>query len=280
MSLARVGRALRMSLATGGVAAALASPVWAFDHVAWDRVLKDYAGAGFVDYAKLKAEPSALAAYLDSLGSVKEADYAAWSRDGKIAFWINAYNALTLKAIIDHYPIKASWLGSVRYPKNSIRQIPGVWDKLKFNVMGRQVTLDAIEHRILRKEFAEPRVHMALVCASIGCPPLRSEAFTGAALDSQLDDQSRRFLKSADKFRIDRDPGNIYLSPIFQWFGGDFTQAYAPSSGFGGHSAEESASLNFISRYLGDADRRFLADGKFRIKYLDYDWSLNESSRP
>lgn len=258
----------------------LAGPAWAFDHSAWDRVLKEHSKAGFVDYARLKAMPAPLASYLDSLGSVQETDYAAWSRDEKLAFWINAYNALTVKAIIDHYPIRPSWLGSVRYPKNSIRQIPGVWDKLKFRVASRQVTLDEIEHGILRKEFGEPRAHMALVCASIGCPPLRGEAYAGPKLESQLDEQARAFLGSPAKFRIDREARAVHLSPIFQWFGGDFAGRYAPADGFAGLSAAEAASLSFIARHLDEDSRRYLAAGNYSVRYLDYDWSLNDRRLP
>ncbi|MBI5631302.1 MAG: DUF547 domain-containing protein [Elusimicrobia bacterium] len=271
---------LFMPLVGGIVLGAPALAAFDPSHALWEQVLQSHVQDGRVDYKGLQSHPEALDRYLDSLAALRPAEHDSWSSEAQIAFWVNAYNALTVKAILDHYPIKPSWLGSVRYPKNSIRQIPGVWDKLRFRVMGRRVTLGEIEHETLRKRFKEPRIHVALVCASIGCPPLRGEAFTGPKLDFQLDDQAGRFLKSTDKFRIDRDAGVVYLSPIFQWFGGDFTQAYAPSSGFGGHSAEQRASLNFIGRSLGDIDRAFLTEREFKIKYLDYDWSLNERPRP
>lgn len=270
----------------------LAAPAWAaFDpsHALWEQVLQSHVRAGRVDYKNLKSHPEAFERYLESLAALRSGEYDSWSREAKVAFWLNAYNALTVKAVLDHYPIKPSWLGSIRYPKNSIRQIPGVWDKLRFGVMGRQVTLDEIEHGTLRNSFKEPRVHMALVCASVGCPPLRGEAFTGSKLASQLDDQARLFLGSPKRLRIDRSaggasglpgPGIVYLSPIFRWFGDDFKAAYAPAKGFGSHSAAEKAALNFISRYASDADRRYLEAGGYPIEYLGYDWSLNESSRP
>lgn len=275
-------RDLRAALAAAGAAACLAGPASAFDqaHGAWDRILKAYTSDGLVSYAALKAEPKALESYLDSLGDVTEADYGAWNRDRQIAFWINAYNALTLKVILDHYPIEPSFPATLRYPKNSIRQIPGVWKAFKFLVMKRAMTLDDIEHETLRKRFHEPRVHMALVCAARGCPPLRAEAYAGAKLEEQLDDQARLFLKDPAKFRIDRDAGRVHLSSIFKWFGGDFMEKYAPAEAFGGSHQAESASLSFISRYLDAEDRRYLAAGKYKVAYLDYDWSLNERSRP
>lgn len=261
-----------------------------FNHDAWDQILKKNVRGGLVDYAELKANPQALAQYLNALGSVKASEYGSWNRNEKIAFWINAYNALTVGAVIENYPIRPTFPASLRFPKNSIRQIPGVWDKLRFKVMGREVTLEEIEHQILRKEFKEPRVHMALVCASIGCPPLREEAFTGERLASQLDDQARLFFASPKKFRLNKDaggasglpgPGIVYLSPIFRWFGDDFKAAYASPEGFGARrGAAEKAALSFISRYLGESDRRFLQAGGYLVEYLDYDWSLNERAVP
>lgn len=250
------------------------------NHRLWDQVLKKNVHQGLVDYQTLKANPRSFEAYLKELESVRPSDYEAWSRRDKIAFWLNAYNALTIKAILDHYPIKPSWLGLALYPKNSIRQIPGVWDKLTWRAAGRVVTLNDIEHKILRAEFREPRLHMALVCASIGCPALREEAFTGKKLESQLEEQTRSFLASSARFRIDRESRRVYLSPIFQWFGQDFIEKDTPSEGLAASLAAEKASLNFISRYLKDEDSRWLAAGKYHVKYLDYDWSLNERSLP
>lgn len=241
----------------------LASPAAAFDgtHATYGVVLKTHLQGNRVDYKALKAAPEQLDAYLASLAAVKPAEYEAWPRAEKIAFWINAYNAYTIKAILDHYPIKSSWKASLRYPKNSIRQIPGVWDKLKFAVLGRQLTLDEIEHGILRKEFKEPRAHMALVCASLGCPVLREEPYTGAALDAQLDDQARRFLATPSKFRLDREKGVAYFSPIFKWFKEDFKPSPAA----------------FMMRFVSAEDRAFLEAGKFRTEWLDYEWALNEA---
>jgi len=231
---------------------------------------------GMVDYKGLKANRGKLDTFAAALGALSPEVYNGWSDKEKIAFWINAYNALTLEAIIDRYPIKSSFVASLRFPKNSIRQIPGVWDELKFSVMGSEMTLDEIEHARLRRTFSEPRIHVALVCAAMGCPSLRNEPFTADRLDAQLDDQADRFLKDSEKFRIDRNKGKVHLSSIFKWFGDDFKSAYGTDTGFTGHERAERAVLNFISERLIEPDADYLAKGEYKIEYLDYDWSLNE----
>ncbi|MGA8830089.1 MAG: DUF547 domain-containing protein [Desulfomonilaceae bacterium] len=247
----------------------------------YGEILKQYVtDNGLVDYSGLKANRKPLDEFIASLSRLDPQVYDAWSDEEKIAFWINDYNALTLKAIIDHYPIKASFFESLIYPRNSIRQIPGVWDKLTFPVMGRELTLDGIEHGILRTKFDEPRIHMALVCAAMGCPPLRNEPYIAAKLNAQLDNQASNFLKNKNKFRIDLAANKVYLSPIFDWFGQDFIKNYGVEDEFSGFSAKQRAVLNFISRYVGLADKAFLMKDGFSIEYLNYDWSLNEKGNP
>lgn len=229
-----------------------------------------------VNYRKLKAEPQKLLAFVTELQNLDRKDFDKWDDNEKIAFWLNVYNALTLKAIIDNYPIKSSFFRSRIYPKNSIRQIAGVWDKIDFTVMGQKLTLGHIEHKILRVQFDEPRIHMAMVCAAMGCPPLRNEPYTGNKLQEQLDDQTRRFLANSTKFKIERADERIYLSPIFKWFASDFIKKHGPKKNFGRHNKDESAVLNFIASYFGKAQKDYVLTGKFKIKYLKYDWSLNE----
>jgi hypothetical protein len=231
---------------------------------------------GLVNYPGLKADPKKLAGFLQALAQVPPEDFKKWPVPQQIALWINAYNSLTLKAIIDHYPIKASFWRSLKFPRNSIRQIPGVWTDLKFPVMGQRMTLDEIEHGILRQKFNEPRIHMALVCAAMGCPPLRSEPYVGDKLNDQLNDQARRFLADPKKFKIDRNEGQVALSPIFKWFGEDFIRTYGTNAGFSRFQPKERAVLNFIQNYLSAADQEYLFKGDYAISYLGYDWSLNE----
>jgi Protein of unknown function, DUF547 len=233
---------------------------------------------GLVNYAALKANSTDLNAFAASLSLLRPEELQSWSEQQKIAFWINAYNALTLEAIIRNYPIHSSLLRSTVYPKNSIRQIPGVWDKLRFVVLGREMTLNDIEHGTLRANFNEPRIHVALVCAAMSCPPLRNEPYTAEKLDQQLDDQVRVFVRSQRGLRIERSEGKVYLSSIFKWFGEDFIKTYGTSEGFAGKSDAEHAVLGFVSRYLDESDRDFLLRGAYKIEYLNYDWSLNENT--
>ena len=220
------------SILSASVAAVLLSAGTAnagsgFAYKHYSAVLSRYVNdRGLVDYSDLKTHPDELEAYAGELSSLDPAVYAGWNDPQKIAFWINAYNGLTLKLIVDHYPINSSLLRSVVYPKNSIMQIPGRWTKITFEVMGEPMTLDEIEHQVLRAKFDEPRIHMALVCAALSCPRLRNEPFVAERLDGQLDDQTREFLADKNKFRIDREKGAVYLSSIFDWFKGDFVARY------------------------------------------------------
>ena len=249
-----------------------------FSYDAYAATLAHVDDQGLVKYCALKEDRGRLDVFVTSLATLEKAEYESWGSKQRIAFWINAYNGLTLKAIIDRYPIKPSKALSLIYPENSIRQIPGVWKKLTFDVMGEMITLDHIEHHILRKEFDEPRIHMALVCAALNCPNLRNEPFAGVRLDEQLDDQVRRFLAVPKNFRIDSDGATVHLSTIFKWFGGDFVETYWAVDRFADHGEKERAVLNFISRYLPETQRRDLESMVFTIKYLEYDWTLNEKT--
>ena len=242
---------------------------------------------GMVNYRKMTEDHKNLNDFLIAMAHLDLKAYQSWDEKAQIAFWINAYNALTLKVIIDHYPIKAGLLSGLVYPANSIRRIPGVWDKFQFLVMGKKMTLNEIEHGVLRGEnkdlverygrFYEPRIHVALVCAAMSCPALRNEPFVGDKLDEQLIGQTRRFVSNSTRFRITRDPGKVYLSSIFKWFGEDLVTGYKPDVGFAvGGSDAETATLHFVSGYLPAADAEFLKAGEYSIKYLKYDWTLNE----
>jgi Protein of unknown function, DUF547 len=252
-----------------------------FSLAGYAAVLKEHVTAeGLVQYQRLKSNREMLDRFVAALGELHEEELESWDEEEQVAFWINAYNALTLSAIVNHYPIQPVLPESSMIPRNSIRQIPGVWDHLQFTVMGSAVTLDQIEHQILRKRFDEPRIHMALVCAAQGCPPLRNEPFVGSRLDNQLRDQTQRFLSRPTMFRIDRDRQRVLLSSIFQWYGEDFVSTYDTREEFPGHNKVERAVLNFIARHADAESRDYLIQGRYRIEYLDYDWSLNEKTEP
>ena len=241
----------------------------------YDQVLISHVDSrGRVDYASLKGDRRKLDLFVEELRSV---DLDPWNPASRIAFWINVYNALTLRVIINNYPIRSRFLASLAYPRNSIRQIDGVWDEIHFGVAGRDLTLDQIEHSILRKQFDEPRIHVALVCAALSCPFLRREAYRGKLLENQLQDQAAQFVRDRSKLRVDTDSGVLYLSSIFNWFGSDFEVRYrvAPES-FPRHSAALGAVLNFALPFLSEDERQYLQTQRFRVKYLSYDWTLNE----
>jgi hypothetical protein len=233
---------------------------------------------GMVNYAALKESSGDLDRFLKTLELLSPEEYESWDDAGKIALWTNAYNAFTLKAIISHYPIQKSSLSiaGLRFPDNSIRQIPGVWDMLQWNIMGGKHTLEGIEHEILRAEFDEPRIHAALVCAAMSCPPLRNEPFVPERLDEQFDDQMKEFVSHDEKFRIDRDTNTVYLSQIFSWFGGDFVGRYGTDDQFTDHDEAERASLDAVSQAVTEEDANYLRTADYSIDYLDYDWTLNE----
>lgn len=248
-----------------------------FSYGDYAAVLAEYVDdEGLVDYARLSENQTELVAFERTLAELEVDTYHRWSESEKIAFWINAYNALTLRLIIDHYPIDSSILRSVVFPKNSIMQIPGAWKKYTFEVMGERRTLDAIEHEILRDGFDEPRIHMALVCAALSCPILRNEPYEAQRLNDQLNDQARSFLSDDRKFRIDRDNDVVRLSEIFDWFGKDFIGRYGTGDPPGRRGEETQAVLNFIRDYVNDADAAYLAKDNYKVKYLKYDWTLNE----
>jgi uncharacterized protein DUF547 len=275
VSVAVAGTWWAMSVAPAAdIVVQQAAPGTAFSYGDHAAALKAYVDdKGMVNYKGLKADSKRLDTFLGQLAALDPKVYGGWSEKAKIAFWTNAYNAITLKVIIANYPIKSSFFKSVAYPKNSIRQISGAWDGVKSVVMGKKMTLDEIEHTVLRKEFNEPRIHMALVCAAMSCPPLRNEPFTGGKLDAQLKDQTVTFLKHPKKFQIDRKAGDVGLSPIFKWFGKDFVKTYGT-----GKAGAEAAVVKFIGKHLDKAGAEYLATGKYDVEYLDYDWTLNEQA--
>lgn len=241
------------------------APQFDHRHFAWNQFLQQLTKDGRVNYGVLSNNPAQLNIFLESVGHVLKNEYEGWNREQKIAFWINAYNAAVIKTVVDHYPLEKglSWK-ALAYPSNSIQQIPDVWDRPALDVFGAKVSLNYIEHEVLRKEFKDPRIHFALVCASLGCPILRSEPYVSERLDTQLDDQIRRFLADPKKAHYDSEAGTLNLSPIFKWFREDFEKA-------GGI-------VQFVKPYLPqEFSGKISADTK--IEWLDYDWSLNERNR-
>lgn len=216
------------------------------DHSLFTAVLRDHVVDGFVDYHAVKNDKR-FGEYLKRLSRVKPSDITD-DRE-RLAFWINAYNAFTIQLILDHYPVK-SILDIRRGDTNA-------WDIVWIDIGGEKFSLNQIEHDIIRKQFDEPRIHMALVCAAVSCPPLRSEAYTGGLLDAQLDDNTKVFLRDTSKNRFDSGTGTLHLSQLFQWYGEDFV-------------AKSGSSEQFVLNVLG-----INPDTPPTISYLPYDWNLN-----
>jgi len=216
------------------------------------QLLQQYVKDGKVDYLGLKKKEAQLDSYLDSLNT---SDPARMARNERFAFYINAYNAYTLKLILKNFKNGR--------PPESIKDIGGFFTKpwsIKFvKIGGKTYTLDNIEHGILRPTFKDPRVHFAVNCASISCPPLLSTPYVGETLDQQLEANARAFINNRQENRLE---GNVLsISSIFKWFKEDFHKD----------------PLAFFEKYAqGDLKRKLAAArGNIRVRYLDYNWSLN-----
>lgn len=229
----------------------------------WEKLLKNTSFNGRINYKSIKSDADLLKASVEGIETVSKVELDALTKNELMAFWINAYNIGVVKIIVEHYPIKKGFgLNTVRYPANSIQQIDNVWDRPALIVLGKSLSLNDIENKILRPQFKDPRIHFAIVCASIGCPSIRSESYTAEKLDQQLSEQIHIFISDPNKIRYDTQKDILFLSPIFKWFKEDFDQV-------GGAVA-------FIKRY--DIDHKFDAlTEKTKIQWLGYDWSLNDS---
>lgn len=244
-------------------------------HRPLDQILDLYVRDGLVYYNAVKAERGRLDRYVASL-DVPQATYEKWSEVQKKAFWLNAYNAIVLQTVINRYPIRGK---APEYPSNSIRQIPGAFDKIQHRLAGRSVTLDGIEKEIL-PAFRDPRVFLALGRGAIGSGRLRSEAFTADRLEEQLDAVAADFLRHEQMIKIDRDGGVITLTPIVSWREADFVAAYDPGAAgpFAQRSPIERAMIAFIQPRLLPLEKEFVQKNTFRVVFGTFDWRLNDLS--
>lgn len=230
----------------------LVSTSWAsvtVDNSVYAELLKKYVKEGVVDYQGVKSEETNLDQYLKVL---EKTDSSKLSRNEQFAFYINAYNAWTIKLILGGYP-----------GVKSIKEFGGIfkspWKKKLAHIDGGIVTLDHIEHGILRPNYKDPRVHFAINCASKGCPPLRSEPYRGDVLDQQLDEMARAFINDPRHNRLEGE--NLYVSSIFKWFKEDFNDDI----------------VYFFQEYAQEDLKKKLDSSReeIKVKYLSYDWSLN-----
>ena len=231
-------------------------------HTAWGMVLHGFRNDDArVRYAELKKAAATrkdhpFNVYISDIQQVPKADFEKWTRQEQMAFLLNTYNALTVRLILDHYPVK------------SIREIGGIWQKPWsiefFSILGGAAkSLDSIEHQLLRPVYLDCRVHSAANCASMSCPALRAEPYVGSRINEQLDDQMRQWLADATRNQFDGATGRFKISKIFDWYQSDFDT-------WGGGLTK------VLATFAPEASRSAIKKGG-DIKYLDYDWHLNDA---
>ena len=241
-----------------------------FDHSQWDSLLRKHVkvqGAGVatqLDYAGMAGDQAQLSAYLAALAAVDRASFEVWDTASQLAFLINTYNALTVDLILDDYP-----------DIDSIRDIgfllSSAWNQDIASLFREPVTLDEIEHEMIRgwDRYKEPRIHFAVNCAAIGCPALRNEAYVGDRLERQLEDSTKLFL--SDRSRNYFDNGRLYVSSIFDWYEEDFERGWGGIDSVAEFLANYPSELGLDGQTVGS-----LRAGNLRIRYLRYDWDLND----
>jgi len=246
-------------------------------------ILKEFVNnKGMVDYKSLRRKRLELRAVLQEFNKLERREYESWPRQDKIAFWINLYNLQKLRIITDNYPIKpSSRILTIFYRgTNSIRHIEEKITGYKFLVMDEEFTFSTIEKRFFRDEFDDPRIFFAISSACLSSPSLRNQPYYGNNLSQQLDKQTEKFLSSPLAFGIDREKQKVYLSALFQssWYGRDFIKKFAIDRKFKDQPAETRAVLNFITNYISKENVTFLETGNYTIKYMTYDWTINDGS--
>jgi len=231
---------------------------------------------GLVHYRLWLKDRVGLDSFVKSLAQLKKESYDKFDEKERGAFWINVYNALAVRSVLDHYPVKKTL---DYYPSDSIRQFNDGWEILKFDVMGQPITLYDIEHDRLRRGFHDPRLHFAVASASKDGPKLCSEPFVASTLDAKLEELTRRFFEQDKALTIDPQRNTVRVSKIFSWFPLDF----AASAGYGKAAfpppKDEDIILDFIANYLPVERRRSLEKCRQNLNfdYLPFDWSLNDA---
>jgi hypothetical protein len=238
-------------------------------HAALTELLRAHVAGDRVDYKALLEQRAALKAYLKRLEAVSPEELTGFSRDQQHAYWINAYNAYTLAKVLSRYPIESiKDLGSL---------VTSVWDQRWIPLeahhpkgargKGEKLSLNDIEHEILRPRYKDARVHAAINCASQGCPPLADEAYVAERLDEQLTRAARAWLADPARNRYDRAKGTLHLSKVFDWFKEDFVR-------------DAGSVQAWVARYAPAAEAEWIAKAeKPKIEHLDYSWKLNDVQR-
>lgn len=242
--------------------------------------------AGAVKYSSLR-RTGQIEKLLREFENLEPNEYESWPQNDKIALWINAYNIKMLDILCRNYPIESSKFDRIFWHPTSIRHIPpsnktdsSKWDAYKLIVMNEQFTLQQIEQRFFIAQFNEPRIYFTLMQGGMSGPPLRNEPYYGQKLNQQLTDQIKMYLKRRNTFAIDRKNNHLYLPAILQrsWYGRFFSPKYATDKKFKDKRSDIRAVLNFLIEYLPSDDIDYLQTHSFTIRYINYDWRLNDAS--
>ena len=239
----------------------------------FDQILDQYVRDGFVYYAALRAERRVFDDFVESLAE-RPVAFDAWSEARRLAYWLNGYNALVLRTVIDHYPIRGA---SAEFPGDSVMQIPGVFAAREHQIGGRRVTLQAIEDELVAA-FGDPRAHLALGRGAVGSPRLRSEAYRDDRLETQLQAVVTDFATTPRHVTLDQAGDAVVVSAVLGWRSVQFAVHTGPDAVGTGRSAIERAIVALISPALFPTERRFLARNTFRLRYRDFDWRLNDQT--
>lgn len=270
----RVFVALALATAVSAVSATQLPPPPEVDarHRAFDQLLDMNVRDGFVYYRALQGQRAALARYIASL-DMPAAEFARLSKNEQMALLINAYNAIVLQTVVQHYPITAR---VKTYPAKSIRQIAGAFDR-RHRVAGRSVTLDQLE-RWLLDEYDDGRVVFALGRGAVGSGRLKSEAYSAARLNEQLADATREFVTRQGHFRIDRGAGTVIVSPLYSWREKDLAKAFADKADdrFRQRSPVERAVIAVTLEHLFPSEQDYLRENTFKMSFGAFDWRLND----
>jgi hypothetical protein len=250
-----------------------APPVVDSLHKPFDEILDIYVRDGLVYYRALKGERGKFDRYVQSLTETTADTVRGWTPERQLAFWINTYNALVLKTVIDHYPIRGR---APEYPANSIRQIPGAFERLTHRAGGRGFTLDALERELIAG-FGDPRALFALSRGAMGGGRLKSEAFTSGRLDAQLTTMTSELVTRRVLVFVDAANGQLSVNPIFSWREAAFVKmADKAKDVYDSRSPLERAVLAMIDPLLVPNESEFLRKNTFRMVFHDFDWTLND----
>jgi len=243
-------------------------------HRPYDEILDLYVRDGLVYYHALKVERAKFDRYVTALGEVSADTLKSWPPDRQLAYWINAYNAFVLRTVIDGYPIRGK---APEYPSNSIRQIPGAFERRQFRAGGRMLTLDAIEKDVIG-EFNDARALLALGRGAVGGPRLKSEAYTAARLDAQLDKMVTELVDNRELVFVDSANDRVSVNPIFSWREPLFTRSLAERAPavYATRSPIERSVMALIDALLVPNEAEFVRKNTFRMVFHDFDWKLND----